>query len=214
MSRIVAAVAGATGLVGGFVLRRLLDDPEVERVIAPTRRPLSAHPKLDNPAFDGAAWPALPPLDEAYGCLGTTRKTAGSDAAFRAVDLELTRRFALAAKAARARRFGLVSSVGADAHSRFLYPRTKGEAEAAASGCGFESTTIVRPSFLLGERAEPRPGEKFAIAAFLIGQPLLVGPLRRWRAVRAEAVAASLIAALRGRVPGTLILESDDLNGA
>jgi uncharacterized protein YbjT (DUF2867 family) len=214
LSKITAAVAGATGLVGGFVLRLLLDDPAVERVIAPTRRPLAAHPKLDNPAFDGAAWPALPPLDEAYGCLGTTRKAAGSDAAFRAVDLELTRRFALAAKAARARRFGLVSSAGADARSRFLYMRTKGEAEAAASSCGFESTVIVRPSFLLGDRAESRPGEKFAIGAFRALEPLLVGPLRRWRAVRAEIVASTLVAALRGRVPGTLILESDDLIAA
>jgi uncharacterized protein YbjT (DUF2867 family) len=209
VKNIAAAVAGATGLVGGLVLRRLLDDPEVARVIAPTRRPLAPHPKLLNPLFDGAAWPELPPLDEAYGCLGTTRKTAGSDEAFRAVDLDLTRSFARAAKAAGARRFGLVSSVGADARSRFLYPRTKGETEAAASGLGFESVAIVRPSFLVGERAEPRPAEKFAVKAFQILAPVLAGPLRRWRPVRADDVAASLIAALRGRVPGVLILESD-----
>src|SRR6185312_10908414 len=134
---------------------------EVARVIAPTRRPLAAHPKLVNPSFDGKSWPALPALDEAYGCLGTTRKTAGSDEAFRAVDLELTRSFARAAKQAGARRFGLVSSIGADSRSRFLYPRTKGEAEAAVAGMGFESVTIARPSFLAGERAEHRSGERF-----------------------------------------------------
>jgi uncharacterized protein YbjT (DUF2867 family) len=211
MSRIVAAVAGATGLVGGFVLKRLLDDPEVERVIAPTRRPLPAHPKLVNPSFDGRVWPALPDVDEAYGCLGTTRKTAGSDEAFRAVDLELTRSFARAAKAARARRFGLVSSVGADARSRFLYPRTKAEAEAAVSGFGFESVAIVRPSLLIGERAESRPGEKFMILAFTALAPVLPG---RLRAVKADAVAAALIGAVRGRVPGTLVLENDALVGA
>jgi uncharacterized protein YbjT (DUF2867 family) len=208
LKNISAAVAGATGLVGGFVLRRLLDDPDVVRVIAPTRRALPPHPKLLNPLIGGGAWPELPPLDEAYGCLGTTRKAAGSDEAFRAVDLDLTRSFARAAKAAGARRFGLVSSVGADARSRFLYPRTKAEAEAAVSGLGFESVAIVRPSFLLGERAESRPGEKLGIAAFRILVPLLLGPLRRWRPVRAEAVGASLVDALRGRVPGTLILES------
>ncbi len=211
MSRITAAVAGATGLVGGFVLRRLLDDPEVERVIAPTRRPLSAHPKLSNPAFDGTLWPDFPRIDEAYGCLGTTRKQAGSDAAFRAVDLLLTRSFARAAKTAGARRFGLVSSVGADARSRYLYLRTKGEAEAAVSGSGFENVAIARPSFLIGERGESRPAEKLAISAFHLLAPFLIGPLRRWRPVRAEAVAASLVAALRGRVPGTLILESEAL---
>ena len=212
VNKITAAVAGATGLVGGLLLRRLLDDPEVACVVAPTRRPLSPHPKLSNPSFDGAVWPSLPPLDEAYGCLGTTRKRAGGDDAFRAVDLLLTRSFARAAKAAGARRFGLVSSIGADKGSRFLYLRTKGEAEAAVSGFGFENVAIVRPSFLLGERAEPRPAENLAIAALLVLGPALVGPLRRWRGVRAESVAASLVSVLRGRVPGTMILESDVLS--
>jgi len=206
VSGLTAAVAGSTGLVGGLLLKRLLEDSEVARVIAPTRRPLAAHPKLVNPSFDGKSWPALPALDEAYGCLGTTRKTAGSDEAFRAVDLELTRSFARAAKQAGARRFGLVSSIGADSRSRFLYPRTKGEAEAAVAGMGFESVTIARPSFLAGERAEHRSGERFMIAAFQLLEPLIP---RRWRAVNAAAVAASLIAATRGRVPGTLVLESD-----
>jgi len=208
LKNITAAVAGATGLVGGFVLRRLLNDPEIARVVAPTRRSLAPHPKLDNPTLRGGAWPVLPPLDEAYGCLGTTRKAAGSDAAFRAVDLDLAFSFARAAKAAGARRFGLVSSIGADSRSRFLYPRTKGEAETAVSGLGFESVVIVRPSLLVGERAEPRPGEALAVAAFRAVEPLLIGPLRRWRAVRAEDVAASLVSALRGRVPGVLVLES------
>jgi uncharacterized protein YbjT (DUF2867 family) len=211
---ITAAVAGASGLVGGFVLKLLLADPEIARVVAPSRRPLAPHPKLLNPAIVGAAWPELPPLDEAYGCLGTTRRAAGSDEAFRAVDLDLTFTFARAAKAAKARRFGLVSSIGADARSRFLYPRTKGAAEAAVSGLGFENVAIVRPSFLVGERAESRPGEKALVLAFQILEPFLAGPLRRFRAVRAETVAASLVGALRGRVPGTLILESDALRAS
>jgi uncharacterized protein YbjT (DUF2867 family) len=211
MEKITAAIAGATGLVGGFVLRVLLEDPAVERVIAPTRRGLQPHPKLANPLFGGVAWPAMPPLQEAYGCLGTTRAKAGSAAAFRAVDLDMTAAFARTAKTAGARRFGLVSSVGADPSSRFLYPRVKGEAEAAVAGLGFESSVLARPSFLLGARAESRPAETAAVAAFLILRPFLAGPWRRYRAVRAEDVAAAMIAAVRGRVPGTLILESDAL---
>lgn len=207
---LVVALAGATGLVGGRTLERLLDDPAVTRVIAPTRRPLPARPKLDNPDL-ASGWPALSGVDEAYACLGTTRKDAGSDEAFRAVDLDLTVAFARAARAGGARRLGLVSSLGADAGSSLLYPRTKGEAEKAAAGLGFESTVIVRPSLLLGERARPRAGERIGEAVLSLASPLLIGPWRRYRAVPDDAVAAALIAAVRGRVPGTLILESDAL---
>ena len=42
-------LAGATGLTGEHLLDRLLSEPTVSRVLAPTRRPLSAHPHLDNP---------------------------------------------------------------------------------------------------------------------------------------------------------------------
>lgn len=211
MSGLVAAVAGGTGLVGSALLRRLLDDPAVERVIAPTRRPLEPRPKLENPSLTGPAWPILPRLDEAYGALGTTRKDAGSAAAFRAVDLDLTLSFAEAAREAGARRFGLVSSVGADPRSRLLYPRTKGEAELAVAAQRFEAVVLARPSLLLGGRARPRAGERVAQSALGALAPVLLGPLRKYRPISADAVAAALIAAVRGAIPGTLALESDAL---
>jgi len=210
---LTAAVAGATGLVGGRVLRRLLDDPAVERVVAPTRRALEPHPKLENPLIT-SAWPALPPLDEAYGCLGTTLKEAGSAEAFRAVDFDLAVAFARAAKAAGARRFGLVSSSGANAGSALLYPRVKGEAEKAVAGMGFDTVVIARPSLLLGERAKPRAAEKLGEAALALARPLLIGPWRKYRAIEGDTVAVSLIASVRGKFPGVLTLESDALQAS
>lgn len=207
-----AAVAGATGLVGSRVLARLLDDPQVAHVIAPTRRPLPPHPKLENPGLSGA-WPAFSGLDEAYGCLGTTRKDAGSDEAFRAVDFDLAVAFARATRTGGARRFGLVSSMGADAASRFLYPRVKGEAEKAVAGLGFETAVLARPSLLLGSRPKTRPGEKIGEAALAAIGPLLLGPLRKYRAITGDTVATALIASVRGRFPGVLTLESDSLQG-
>lgn len=187
-----------------------MEDPGVERVIAPTRRALAPHPKLENPLIK-PDWPVLPPLDEAYGCLGTTRKIAGSDAAFRAVDLDLAVAFARAAKAGGARRFSLVSSTGADAGSSLLYPRTKGEAEKEISRLGFETVVIARPSLLLGERTVPRAAEKIGETVLALIKPLMIGPLRKYRAISGETVAAALIASVRGNFPGTLTLESDAL---
>lgn len=208
--KITAAIAGATGLVGGHVLRCLLEDPRVEKVIAPTRSTLPPHPKLLNPII-GSGWPVLSLLDEAYCCLGTTRKDAGSDAAFRAVDLDLAVSFARAAKTGGARRIGLVSSAGANAASSLLYPRTKGEAERTIAGLGFETVVIARPSLLLGPRAKPRAAEKVGEAALTLLKPFLIGSWRKYRAIAGSTVAAALIASVRRDFSGTLTLESDAL---
>ena len=82
-------LAGATGLVGGLLLRGLLADTTVSDVYAPVRRTLAvSHPKLHTQPVDFSALPAFGPLDEAYLALGTTIKVAGSQQAFRAVDFE------------------------------------------------------------------------------------------------------------------------------
>ena len=69
-------LAGATGLTGEHLLDRLLNEPTVARVLAPSRRPLAAHPHLENPVGELAA--LLPQLsgnvDIAFCCLGTTIK--------------------------------------------------------------------------------------------------------------------------------------------
>jgi uncharacterized protein YbjT (DUF2867 family) len=151
----------------------------------------------------------LPDVDDAFCCLGTTRRDAGSDAAFRRVDLDYVVAFARRVKRAGALRFMLVSSLGASPGSPFLYPRTKGECEAAISAIGFTTVVIVRPSFLLGARAQKRAGEA---AALRIGQrirPLLIGPLRKYAPVDAFAVARTLATAAATAPAGITIIESD-----
>jgi nucleoside-diphosphate-sugar epimerase len=81
-----AILAGATGLVGGHLLRLLLADPRYGRVIALSRRGLGIeHAKLRSliTAFD-AVETALPDagetVDDAFCALGTTIRTAGSRA--------------------------------------------------------------------------------------------------------------------------------------
>jgi uncharacterized protein YbjT (DUF2867 family) len=155
-------LAGATGMVGAATLTLLLADERVDRVVAPTRRRIPPHAKLLNPIMTSqdlrpdAAWWAV---DAAISALGTTRANAGSAAAFRAIDYDYALAIARQVQKGGATRFALTSSLGADARSRFVYPRTKGELEDAIDRLGFHSLTLVRPGFLGGERREHRPLE-------------------------------------------------------
>lgn len=199
-------LAGATGLTGEHLLDRLLNEPTVARVLAPSRRPLAAHPHLENPVGELAA--LLPQLsgnvDIAFCCLGTTIKQAGSEAAFRAVDHDLVLAFAARARALGARHLLVISALGADAHSAVFYNRVKGELEAALQAQDWPQLTIVRPSLLLGARREFRLGER------------LLAPLARWipgkyRGIKACTLAHALWRLALEEQDGTRIIESDQL---
>ncbi|MCM5570046.1 NAD(P)H-binding protein [Burkholderiaceae bacterium FT117] len=209
-------VLGATGQVGAQVLRLALADDRVGRVVAPTRRPLSAReafgPRLENPVVDFESLPGQADwwrADAAICALGTTMRLAGSREAFARVDRDYVVESARRARAAGTPAFGLNSSLGADPASRNFYLRIKGEAERDVAGLGFESLTIVRPSLLeAARRPDFRPGEA---AGLLVAR--LLGPLvpRRYRPVRTEAVARALLEAALRAEPGTRFIESGSL---
>jgi uncharacterized protein YbjT (DUF2867 family) len=148
-------LAGASGLVGGLVLGLCPD------AIPITRRPIGRPNGLGGVVADFDDLPPLPEAQVAVCALGTTRAKAGSDAAFRAVDHDAVLAFARAAKAAGVTHFILVSSVGANPNSSLLYPRTKGEVEAALTAMGFARLDILQPGLLIGPRGERRPVERF-----------------------------------------------------
>ena len=104
---------------------------------------------------------------------------------------------------------GQVSSLGADAKSRQLYLRTKGRAEEMLTQRGFDSLVIVRPSLLdTPPRADWRPGERIALALSRVLRPLIP---RRYRPVKAEAVARALLEATLAAQPGVRVIESEEL---
>lgn len=205
-------IAGATGLVGSHALRLALADARVERVVAPTRRPLPAHPKLLNPIEDFAHLPPLAPwwrVDGVVCTLGTTMAKAASKAAFEAVDYEMPLAVARLALRHGAQAFALNSALGADPDSRVFYSRVKGELEQslrAMKNPGYPSLTLVRPGLIAGERSEHRRGESLAIMATRLLSPLLP---RRYRLVPAERIAHHLVEAALAAAPGVTVLESE-----
>lgn len=199
------ALAGATGLVGRAILKGLLADASITTVHSLGRRePGVAHSKLTIHVVDFAALPPLPPLDEVYLALGTTIKVAGSQAAFRAVDFDANLMVARAARAAGARRAGLVSAMGADAKSRIFYNRVKGELEESLAQLSFDGLVIARPSLLVGDRevlGQPkRLGERVAAAASKLLGRLIPANYRPIAATDVARALLSHVPAARGRV--------------
>lgn len=204
-------IAGATGLVGAQVLALALADDRINLVVAPTRRPVARHPKLQNPIVDFERLPLEADwwsVDTAICALGTTRAAAGSTVAYRRVDHDYPLAIAQRVGQAGGTRFTLVSSMGANARSNFRYTRMKGELEDAVRRLSFPSLTIVRPGLLGGDRDEFRAAERIGgLILHAIGPTL---PLA-WRISRAEIVARALIeAAIAGR-PGETVIGSAQL---
>jgi uncharacterized protein YbjT (DUF2867 family) len=201
-----AWIAGATGLVGGYALQAILD--RYDRVVALTRRPLTTrHPRLESAPIETLGIDG--PVDDVFCALGTTIRKAGSREAFRRVDIDLPLRIADAALERGAKQYLLVSSVGADARSANFYLRVKGELEERLTG--FRAVHVFRPSFLIGERAESRPGEKLGIAIAKVVQTALLGPLRIYRPIEARLVGEAMAVAAMQDGEGKHVYHYDDI---
>ena len=201
-------ITGATGLVGGHLLRMLLNAPGVKSIAAPTRRPLSDISGVFNPhdpQLTDALAQVVDPVDIVFCCLGTTRREAGSKEAFVHADYTLVIDTALVGKKLGAQHMLVVSAMGANAHSPFFYNRVKGEMEEALIAQQWPRLTIARPSMLVGEREKKRTGETLLAPLF----SLLPGNLK---SIDARDVASALLAeALSPAQEGVRILSSSQL---
>jgi len=214
VARRTALLAGATGLVGGHVLHLLLADDTYQKITVLSRRGLPVtSPRLQQRLidFDHLADLDVPKVDDVFCCLGTTIKKAGSQEAFRKVDFGYVEALARVAARAGAKQFLLVSAIGANSKSRVFYSRVKGETEAAVQAAGFAGTHIFRPSMLLGDRAESRPAERLGI---VVGRALgfvFVGPLRKYRPIAAETVAAAMVRVAKKARPAVHVYTYDEM---
>ncbi|HTO93378.1 MAG TPA: NAD(P)H-binding protein [Bacteroidota bacterium] len=205
-----ALVAGATGLVGRECVDLLLGEAQFTRIIAAVRRTLHTTlesdrlwiRKVDYDHLDRSA--DLFRVDAVFCALGTTMHDAGSEEAFRRVDFEYALAAARLGLAGGARHFLLVSALGADPGARIFYNRVKGELEQAVGELGYRSLTIIRPSFLVGERPGPRRFDRLA------GRLAFLSP-RRFRPVEAARVAAALVHAAEQDEPGQRVIENRDI---
>lgn len=206
MNRVL--LTGATGLVGGELLRILSADARVSQIYAPSRRALAPLEKVTNPCdpqLSDALGQLTEPVDVVFCCLGTTRREAGSKQAFVHADYTLVVDTALVGRRLGAQHMLVVSAMGSNAHSPFFYNRVKGEMEQALIAQGWPHLTIARPSMLLGQRENQRLSESLLAPLFR----LMPG---RWRAIDARDVALALCKAAFAPSPEAVtFLRSDQL---
>jgi uncharacterized protein YbjT (DUF2867 family) len=205
MSR-TALLLGATGLVGGQCLDQLVTDSRYSRVTALTRRPLSrvndSGGRLDVQVIDferlAEQWDFT--ATDVYCCLGASGNS--SSGTFRRVDHDYPVEVARLARKAGAQRLAIISAVGASPGSRISMLRVKGETERDIVALGYECVEIFQPATILGDRATAKRGQGTANAVLPVLAHAMLGPLRRFRPVRAEVLATAMIAALRLDKPG------------
>lgn len=200
------SLLGATGLVGGELLKLLVASNKIGKVYALTRRTLvTKSPKLiswTDAQFDLEHCDAkFYQSDVMICCLGTTIKKAGSQKNFYQTDHDLPVRAAQLFYKNHGKHFILLTAIGADPDSKIFYNRVKGETERDIQKIGFKKLSILKPSLLIGQRDEKRLGEFFAQTVVPFFDPLLIGKLKSYRSIRAVDVAKDLLALALGDPP-------------
>ena len=187
---------GATGLIGGYLLKFLLKDSDIHLINLVGRKPFHLqHDKINNIVIDFEDFSSI--LNSVSGSeivfvsIGTTMsKVNGDKQKYKSVDFDIIFNIAKACKQKNVRQLIYVSSLGANSNSSNFYLRLKGEIDEAIPELNLNSTSVFRPSVLLGKRNESRPGEK--ILQFVM--PLLdfIIPSDS-KAIKAEDVAKSML---------------------
>jgi uncharacterized protein YbjT (DUF2867 family) len=209
-----AAIIGATGLIGSKLLNRLLDDPYFEQVVVIARRPLSvSHKKARVVVVDFSDrklfGQAINGSDMVFCAVGTTQqKVKGDKIAYRKVDYDIPVTAAQLCAEHGVGQFLLVSSIGADSRSGGFYLKLKGEVEDAVKDLDLPSTSVFRPSMLLGDRKEFRLGERIGQGVMRTLSFLIPS---RYKAIQAADVARAMVGAAKTERPGFHIYHHSEM---
>ena len=215
MGKKTALIAGSTGLIGNELVKLLLKEDYYSKVkVAGRNNPGIEHPKLESIIIN---FDLLPDhreqllANDVFCCLGTTMKRAKSREAFYKVDYTFPFELAKVALLFSAEQFLLVTAMGANINSRIYYNSVKGRLEESISEMEFESIHIFRPSLLLGKRQELRLGESIGKIVARLIDPIMVGPLNKYRAVKASTVANAMFSMAKAGEKGVHYYENDKI---
>ncbi len=214
-----AILIGGTGLIGSLLLEKLLHDPVFSRIKLISRRTTGIqHAKLEEAIInfeDAAAFKKeVSNADVLFCCIGTTQKQVkGNSEAYRKIDYDIPVNAAKFCTENGVGKFLIVSSVGANPSAGNFYLKLKGETEVAVLSFPIASIHIMRPSMLIGSRKESRPGEIFGIVLMKLFSVFLLGNISKYKAIKADDVAAAMHIAAKKTATGRFIYHYKEMIG-
>lgn len=209
-------VIGATGLIGSQLVQKLLADPyftKVRIIVRHWEQPTPPRLEVIKSTFTQEELDRqVGDCSAIFSCMGTTQKNVkGDQQLYHKIDVEIPVQVARVGKLHGARKFLMVSSVGADPASRNFYLRLKGLAESEITAVQLDETHIFRPSFLVGPRAENRPLEKIMTPLMQAFSFFLAGNLKKYRAIHSTNIASAMITACKQKNEGVHFYHYSDI---
>ena len=209
-----ALVFGSSGLVGSHLVRLLNKNSIYEKIklfVRSTSEIKTSKIEIINTDFNNLSNHKEDINgDDCFFCIGTTKKNTPDKDEYRRIEYDIPVEIAKIAKSNSINSFFYVSSGFADSKSSGAYLKNKGQVEEELIKLNFSILGIMRPSFLVGNRKEKRPGEEVGIFFFKIFSPLLLGPLKKMRPIQSEKVAKVMIKVANENLEKT-IFESNEI---
>jgi len=205
---------GPTGLIGNEILKLLENDSDFEKINVVSRRPVELKSNKSNlniidfkdfnsylNVIDGS--------DVVLAAIGTTQSKVGfNKKKYREIDFDIISNAVKACKEKNVKHFSFVSSAGADINNKSFYLKLKGEIEKEVESKQLNSSTVYRPSLLLGNRKENRFGEK--VAQILIPLISFLFP-DNYKPIKASDVAKAMVTESKKIKPGFKIYHYRDI---
>jgi uncharacterized protein YbjT (DUF2867 family) len=206
---------GASGAVGGEVVRALLASNRLVRLTLLVRRKIKLpdRPEISQQVVDVMnpdSYRALLAGHHIAICtLGMGQPSKFSKSEFVRVDRDSVLAFAQGCRTAGVSHFQLLGSVGANARSSSLYLRTKGELVNGLIALGFERLSLFQPSMILTPTNRYGISQAIVLAVWPTLNPLLSGAFRKYRGVKVEALGTAMANNLRTTKSGVEVLQWD-----
>lgn len=209
-------IAGATGLVGGNLVKELAKDKSIKTIYVLSRRPVDPeHEKVQVllTDFDNleATLNKVEDVEAVYSCLGTTKAQTPDKSVYEKIEIHYPLTIAKWARENGVSQYHYISSIGTSVDAKNEYLSRKAVTEQELLHAQIAQVFIYRPSFIVGQREQKRTMEQVGGAVLKAVQPLLVGKARKYRAIAAEDIARAMAIMTTKVQPGAYVLESDEI---